>query len=82
MTATTNVLVALKNILDRNSSYLTPIFRSNGTANAAGDSLEYFVQVLHNIHTKKRKKIFIIIIFLGQVIALISLILLLKVGSE
>ncbi|MEK4464117.1 NgoPII family restriction endonuclease [Paenibacillus sp. FSL H8-0315] len=41
---TTNVLVALKNILDRNSSVLTPIFRSNGSANAAGDSLEFFVK--------------------------------------
>lgn len=41
---TTNVLVALKNILDRNSSILTPIFRSNGSANAAGDSLEFFVK--------------------------------------
>lgn len=40
----TNVLIALKNLLDRNSSILTPIFRSNGTANAAGDSLEYFVK--------------------------------------
>ncbi|MCJ0916139.1 NgoPII family restriction endonuclease [Mammaliicoccus sciuri] len=43
-TANTNVLIALKNILDRNSSLLTPIFRSNGTVNAAGDSLEYFVK--------------------------------------
>ncbi|MEH7805817.1 NgoPII family restriction endonuclease [Bacillus pumilus] len=41
---TTNVLVALKNILDRNSCILTPIFRSNGSVNAAGDSLEYFVK--------------------------------------
>ncbi len=41
---TTNVLVALKNILDRNSSILTPIFRSNGTVNTAGDSLEFFVK--------------------------------------
>lgn len=44
MVATTNVLVALKNILDRNSSILTPIFRSNGSVNAAGDSLEFFVK--------------------------------------
>lgn len=44
MVATTNVLIALKNILDRNSSILTPIFRSNGSVNAAGDSLEYFVK--------------------------------------
>lgn len=44
MTAKTNILIALKNILDRNSSALTPIFRSNGSANAAGDSLEYFVK--------------------------------------
>lgn len=44
MAATTNVLVALKNILDRNSSMLTPIFRSNGVPNAAGDSLEFFVK--------------------------------------
>ena len=44
MTAKTNILVALKNILDRNSSTLTPIFRSNGSANTAGDSLEYFVK--------------------------------------
>lgn len=41
---TTNVLVALKNILDRNSCILTPIFRSNGSVNAAGDSLEFFVK--------------------------------------
>lgn len=40
----TNVLVALFNILKRNSSILTPIFRSNGSANAAGDSLEFFVK--------------------------------------
>lgn len=40
----TNVLIALKNILDRNSCILTPIFRSNGTANAAGDSLEFFIK--------------------------------------
>lgn len=44
MVATTNVLIALKNILNRNSSILTPIFRSNGSVNAAGDSLEYFVK--------------------------------------
>lgn len=41
---TTNVLVALKNILDRNSSILTPIFRSDGPVNAAGDSLEFFIK--------------------------------------
>jgi len=41
---TTNVLVALRNILDRNSCILTPIFRSNGQPNAAGDSLEYFIK--------------------------------------
>lgn len=40
----TNVLIALKNILDRNSCILTPIFSSNGTANAAGDSLEFFIK--------------------------------------
>lgn len=44
MTAKTNVLVALKNILERNSSILTPIYRSNGSPNVAGDSLEYFVK--------------------------------------
>ncbi|EMF0079984.1 NgoPII family restriction endonuclease [Enterococcus hirae] len=44
MTAKTNVLIALENILKRNSSILTPIFRSNGSANAAGDSLEYFIK--------------------------------------
>lgn len=44
MTPTTNVLIALSNILRRNSSILTPIFRSNGSANAAGDSLEYFIK--------------------------------------
>lgn len=43
-TPTTNVLIALSNILQRNSSILTPIFRSNGSANAAGDSLEYFIK--------------------------------------
>lgn len=41
---TTNVLIALYNILNRNSSILYPIFRSNGTPNAAGDSLEYFIK--------------------------------------
>ncbi|HCZ45396.1 restriction endonuclease [Brochothrix thermosphacta] len=40
----TNVLIALKNILERNSSVLTPIFRADNTANAAGDSLEYFIK--------------------------------------
>lgn len=40
----TNLLVALRNILERNSSILTPLFRSNGSANVAGDSLEYFVK--------------------------------------
>lgn len=44
MKAKTNVLIALANILDRDSTRLTPIFRSNGSANAAGDSLEYFVK--------------------------------------
>ena len=44
MKATTNVLIALNNIFKRNSTRLTPIFRSNGTVNAAGDSLEYFVK--------------------------------------
>lgn len=44
MSEYSNVLIALKNILDRNSCRLTPIFRSNGTANAAGDSLEFFVK--------------------------------------
>lgn len=44
MPAKTNILIALFNILDRNSTRLTPIFRSNGTANVAGDSLEYFVK--------------------------------------
>ncbi len=40
----TNALVALNNLLAHNSSILTPIFRSNGQANTAGDSLEYFVK--------------------------------------
>ncbi|MBC1482785.1 MULTISPECIES: NgoPII family restriction endonuclease [Listeria] len=44
MSEYSNVLIALNNILDRNSCRLTPIFRSNGTANAAGDSLEFFVK--------------------------------------
>lgn len=44
LTASTNVLIALDNIFKRNSTRLTPIFRSNGSANAAGDSLEYFVK--------------------------------------
>lgn len=44
MEAKSNVLIALYNILSRNSSILTPIFRSNGSANAAGDSLEFFVK--------------------------------------
>lgn len=44
MRAESNVLVALYNILSRNSSILTPIFRSNGSANAAGDSLEFFIK--------------------------------------
>lgn len=43
-TSKTNVLIALKNVLERNSSVLTPIYRSNGTPNIAGDSLEYFVK--------------------------------------
>ncbi|MBC6308616.1 NgoPII family restriction endonuclease [Listeria sp. FSL L7-1582] len=62
MTATTNVLVALKNILDRNSCRLTPLFRSNGSANTAGDSLEYFIKdmfctggILHSIEEDKNK---------------------------
>lgn len=42
--ASTNVLVALNNIFKRNSTRLTPVFRSNGTANATGDSLEFFVK--------------------------------------
>lgn len=41
---TTNVLIALYNTLERNSSVLYPIFRSNGPVNAAGDSLEYFIK--------------------------------------
>lgn len=44
MKATTNVIIALNNIFKRNSTRLTPIFRSNGSANAAGDSLEYFIK--------------------------------------
>lgn len=44
MIYTTNTLVALKNILDRNSCRLTPIYRSNGSVNAAGDSLEFFIK--------------------------------------
>ncbi|MBC1235429.1 NgoPII family restriction endonuclease [Listeria booriae] len=62
MTATTNVLIALKNILDRNSCRLTPIFRSNGLANTAGDSLEYFIKdmfctggILHSVEEDKNK---------------------------
>lgn len=44
MKAKTNALIALNNIFQRNSTRLTPIFRSNGSANAAGDSLEYFIK--------------------------------------
>ena len=44
MPASTNVMVALYNILDRNSTILSRIIRSDGSANAAGDSLEFFVK--------------------------------------
>ncbi|EAD1221440.1 NgoPII family restriction endonuclease [Listeria monocytogenes] len=44
MSEYSNVLIALSNILERNSCRLTPIFRGNGAANAAGDSLEFFVK--------------------------------------
>lgn len=44
MKAKSNALIALNNIFQRNSTRLTPIFRSNGSANAAGDSLEYFIK--------------------------------------
>lgn len=39
-----DVIIALHNILKRNSSVLSPIYRSDGSANAAGDSLEYFMK--------------------------------------
>ena len=42
MKAKTNVLIALRNILKHNSTRLTPIFTSNGSANQVGDNLEYF----------------------------------------
>lgn len=44
MKAKTNVLIALRNILKHNSTRLTPIFKSNGSANAVGDNLEYFIK--------------------------------------
>lgn len=44
MNPASDIIVALKNIFERNSCILSPIFRSDGTANAAGDSLEYFVK--------------------------------------
>ncbi|MDN6409699.1 MAG: NgoPII family restriction endonuclease, partial [Tetragenococcus halophilus] len=44
MKASTNILVALYNILKRNSTVLTPIYKSNGAPNAAGDSLEFFIK--------------------------------------
>ena len=44
MKAKTNVLIALRNILKHNSTRLTPIFTSNGSANQVGDNLEYFIK--------------------------------------
>lgn len=44
MKAKTNVLIALRNILKHNSTRLTPIFKSNVSANAVGDNLEYFIK--------------------------------------
>ncbi|TSO26378.1 NgoPII family restriction endonuclease [Lactobacillus sp. LL6] len=44
MRAKTNVIIALKNILDHNSTRLTPIYKSNGSVNATGDNLEFFVK--------------------------------------
>lgn len=44
MKAKTNVLIALRNILKHNSTRLTPLFKSNGSANAVGDNLEYFIK--------------------------------------
>lgn len=45
--STTNTLIAFRNILERNSCRLTPIFRQGGSANAAGDSLEYFIKDMY-----------------------------------
>ncbi|WP_237202944.1 NgoPII family restriction endonuclease [Rothia endophytica] len=44
MQPASDIIIALHNIMDRNSTILAPIFRSDGSANAAGDSLEYFVK--------------------------------------
>ena len=44
MKAKTNVLIALRNILKHNSTRLTPLFKSSGSANAVGDNLEYFIK--------------------------------------
>lgn len=40
------VLDAFKELLDHDNTVLTPIFRGNGRANSAGDSLEYFIKDL------------------------------------
>ncbi|RHW50337.1 restriction endonuclease [Lactobacillus bombicola] len=44
MKAKSNVLIALRNILKHNSTRLTPIYKSNGSANATGDNLEFFIK--------------------------------------
>lgn len=44
MKSKTNVLIALRNILKHNSTRLTPIFESTGSANKVGDNLEFFVK--------------------------------------
>lgn len=53
MKSKSNVLIALNNILTRNSTRLTPLFRSDGTANVAGDSLEYFMKDMFCTHASE-----------------------------